>query len=85
MSGFFGAPGMIIGVPTFAVIYTLIGDHINAKLKKKGCTCEDSEYCEGRAKALLLEAAADETEKEEKKKNKKKRPPEENSESGENS
>lgn len=85
MSGFFGAPGMIIGVPTFAVIYTLIGDHINAKLKKKGCTCEDSEYCEGRAKALLLEAAADETEKEEKKKNKKKSPPEENSESGENS
>ena len=60
MSGFFGAAGMIIGVPTFAVAYTLIGDKINAKLAKKGYSSDDVDYCEGRAKEIMLEAAEEE-------------------------
>jgi predicted PurR-regulated permease PerM len=31
----FGIPGMVVGVPIFSVLYTLIRDWINASLKKK--------------------------------------------------
>lgn len=34
--GLFGFPGMILGVPTFAVIYDLTRDWINGRLAKKG-------------------------------------------------
>lgn len=34
--GLFGFPGMLLGVPTFAVIYSLVGELVNAKLKAKG-------------------------------------------------
>ena len=34
--GIFGVIGMLLGVPVFAVIYTLITDHINKRLNKKG-------------------------------------------------
>lgn len=68
MSGFFGAPGMIIGVPTFAVIYTLISDRINAKLAKKGYSSDNADYCEGRAKEILLEGAENDDKPKEKKK-----------------
>ena len=67
MSGFFGAAGMIIGVPTFAVAYTLICDKINAKLAKKGYSSDDVDYCEGRAKEIMLEAAEEEARPKEKK------------------
>lgn len=40
MSGFFGIPGMIIGVPIFAVIYALISDFIEERLKKKNINIE---------------------------------------------
>ena len=33
--GFFGIPGMILGVPVFAAIYTLVSESVNFKLKKK--------------------------------------------------
>ena len=34
--GLFGFPGMLLGVPTFAVIYSLVGELVNAKLKARG-------------------------------------------------
>lgn len=33
--GLFGLPGMLLGVPVFAVIYTLIDDSVTKRLKKK--------------------------------------------------
>lgn len=33
--GLFGVPGMLLGVPVFAVIYTLIDDAVTIRLKKK--------------------------------------------------
>ena len=33
---FFGIIGMVIGVPLFAVIYTIVGETINNRLKTKG-------------------------------------------------
>ena len=33
--GFFGVPGMLLGVPVFAVIYTLIDDSVTKRLKEK--------------------------------------------------
>ena len=35
-SGLFGVPGMIIGVPVFAVLYMLLSDYVRARLEKKG-------------------------------------------------
>jgi len=40
MSGFFGFVGMIIGVPLFSVIYTLIDEAIAKKLEDKNCDTE---------------------------------------------
>jgi predicted PurR-regulated permease PerM len=37
MSGFFGFVGMIIGVPLFSVIYTLVDNAIARKLEEKNC------------------------------------------------
>lgn len=34
--GLFGFPGMVLGVPTFAVIYTLTRDWANRRLREKG-------------------------------------------------
>lgn len=34
--GLFGFPGMILGVPTFAVIYSLVREWVNNRLKDKG-------------------------------------------------
>ncbi len=34
--GLFGFPGMLLGVPTFAVIYALVRDFVNHKLAAKG-------------------------------------------------
>lgn len=39
----FGIPGMVVGLPTFAVIYTLIGQYIQRRLNKKGITPEELE------------------------------------------
>ena len=33
--GVFGFAGMLLGVPVFAVIYTLINDRVNGRLKRK--------------------------------------------------
>lgn len=41
---FFGIVGMIIGVPLFAVIYTLIAELINSKLRKKGLSTHKEDY-----------------------------------------
>lgn len=34
--GLFGFPGMLLGVPTFAVIYSLVGDWVRMRLSKRG-------------------------------------------------
>lgn len=34
--GLFGFPGMILGVPTFAVLYALVREWVNGRLKAKG-------------------------------------------------
>ncbi len=44
--GLFGFVGMIIGVPTFAVIYRLIGDFINSKLRKRNLSVRTDDYQE---------------------------------------
>ncbi len=40
MSGFFGFIGMVIGVPLFSVIYTVIDNAIADRLEKKNCDTE---------------------------------------------
>ena len=42
--GIFGFVGMIVGVPTFAVLYRLFADFINGRLKKKRLPVKTSEY-----------------------------------------
>ena len=34
--GLFGFPGMLLGVPTFAVLYSLVREWTNARLESKG-------------------------------------------------
>ena len=38
--GLFGFPGMLLGVPTFAVLYFLVRDWADARLEKKGITAD---------------------------------------------
>ncbi len=42
--GFFGIPGMIIGVPTFAVIFVMFRRSINEKLNKKSLPTDRENY-----------------------------------------
>lgn len=42
--GLFGFVGMIIGVPLFAVIYSIISNVVNHQLKKKTLSLETNEY-----------------------------------------
>ena len=44
MGGYFGIIGMIIGVPTFAVISTLASRAIDNKLKKRGLSTDIADY-----------------------------------------
>lgn len=39
-SGLFGVPGMLIGVPTAAVLYNVVGDIVNRRLEKKRIDAE---------------------------------------------
>ena len=41
----FGFTGMILGVPVFAIIYLLISDSVNNKLRKKNLTTDTTAYC----------------------------------------
>lgn len=43
-SGIMGVPGMILGVPIFAVIYALIKRRVNRNLQKKGMSDKTEEY-----------------------------------------
>ena len=36
---------MILGVPVFAIIYLLISDSVNNKLRKKNLTTDTTAYC----------------------------------------
>lgn len=42
--GLFGVPGMILGVPTFAVIYYLFREWVSAKLKEKNLPVSTNAY-----------------------------------------
>ncbi len=42
--GVFGFGGMLLGVPVFAVLYTLIADFVNQRLRKKRFPTETEEY-----------------------------------------
>ena len=42
--GLFGVPGMIIGVPTFAVIFAMIRRYINKRLTQKGLSVDRADY-----------------------------------------
>ena len=42
--GLFGFAGMLLGVPVFAVLYMLVGDFVNTKLRGKGMTTDTEEY-----------------------------------------
>ncbi|MBO5110226.1 MAG: AI-2E family transporter [Clostridia bacterium] len=44
MGGFFGIPGMVIGVPSFAILYTVIKKLVENKLAKKALPTETSYY-----------------------------------------
>ena len=43
-SGLMGVPGMILGVPIFAVFYALIKRYVNRSLQKKGMSDKTEEY-----------------------------------------
>ena len=43
-SGLLGVLGMFIGVPLFAVIYTLSCEYINSRLQKKGLSTDTNDY-----------------------------------------
>ena len=42
-NGLFGLVGMLIGVPTFAVLYSIVSDDIRDRLKEKGMMSENDE------------------------------------------
>lgn len=42
--GLFGIPGMIIGIPIFAVIYSIIRQFINNRLEKKNLSTKTEDY-----------------------------------------
>ena len=42
--GLFGIPGMLLGVPVFAVIYLLFAEFVSSRLKKKKMPEETREY-----------------------------------------
>jgi hypothetical protein len=44
MGGFFGVVGMVIGVPSFAIIYMLIKKIVEARLAKKALPTETEYY-----------------------------------------
>lgn len=42
--GLFGIPGMLLGVPVFAVIYMLFKDFVEMRLKKRNLPCSTDKY-----------------------------------------
>ena len=48
--GIFGFAGMVLGVPCFAVFYSLFSDWVNRKLCKKGCPAQTA--CYGKIKCV---------------------------------
>lgn len=41
---FFGIVGMVLGVPVFAIIHTIVGENVNDRLIKKGLPTDKREY-----------------------------------------
>lgn len=42
LGGLFGIPGMLLGVPVFAVLYHLLRDHVAIRLARRGLTAEQA-------------------------------------------
>ena len=42
--GLFGFAGMLLGVPVFAVIYSMISDFVNFLLRRKGMSADTGDY-----------------------------------------
>jgi predicted PurR-regulated permease PerM len=57
MGSFFGFIGMVIGVPLFSVLYTIVKERTEKRLKKKELPTETSAYADVNPLALLEEAA----------------------------
>lgn len=57
MSGLWGIPGMLLGVPIFAVAYSLIGDWARNRLQKKELSTELRDYCSEEDYELISESA----------------------------
>ncbi len=60
--GFFGFIGMLIGVPIFAVIFTIIGDIVNNRLRKRDLPTDTDVYEGVRAVTDLPSTSPDEGE-----------------------
>ncbi len=56
-AGFFGVAGMLLGVPVFAIIYSLVSDALDAKLKKRDMTEETEQYYAIRKVSDLLKVS----------------------------
>lgn len=50
--GMFGFAGMLVGVPVFAVFYTLFNELVSTRLKKKNLSVETEDYFRGRHPAV---------------------------------
>ncbi|MCR5456981.1 MAG: AI-2E family transporter [Clostridiales bacterium] len=57
MSGLWGITGMLLGVPIFAVAYSLIGDWARNRLQKKELSTELRDYCSEEDYELISESA----------------------------
>ncbi len=57
MGSFFGFVGMVIGVPLFSVLYTIIKEHTEKRLERRGLPTETEAYSEQNPIDLLEESA----------------------------
>ncbi len=53
-SGFFGFMGMLVGVPVFAVIYSLVDEYIEYLLKKKSMPVDTDAYFSGANESFVV-------------------------------
>lgn len=57
MGSFFGLVGMVIGVPLFSVLYTIIKEHTEKRLARRGLPTDTEAYAEQNPIELLEESA----------------------------
>ena len=62
MGSFFGFVGMVIGVPLFSVLYTLVKEHTEKRLAKRNLPTETSAYSEINPLSVIEESVGTTTE-----------------------